>query len=165
MIYELLEQIEKSVASGFYYVALFTALTIPDIAGAVDSKNGEADGNKYAGWFDTYVAPKYKAWGNQYLTGRECYKYRCVMLHQGRSHDPRVRYTKTIFMVAQQHNIAYCGAFTAENDLTICIDISMFCRNMVNAAYEWLEKIEQTELYKKNSEKFLEMFTLNFGGN
>lgn len=162
MIYELLEQIENSVGSKLYHMALFTALTVPDIGGAVDSENGEANGKKYGAWFDSYVAPKYVAWGKQYLTGRDCYLYRCVMLHQGRSHASKGRYSKTVFLKAKQQNIAYCGAFTLNGGKTLCIDAPLFCHNIVHSAYEWLEKVEHTDHFKKNSAKFLELFTLSF---
>ena len=162
MIYDLLEQIESGVGSKLYNMALFTALTVPDIGGAVDSENGKANGKKYAAWFDSYVAPKYNAWGEQYLTGRDCYLYRCVMLHQGRSHDPKGTYSKTVFLTAKQQNIAYCGAFTVEGGKTLCIDVPLFCHNIVQSAYDWLERVEHTERFKKNSAKFVELFSLSF---
>jgi hypothetical protein len=164
MIYDLLEQIEKGVGSKLYHMALSTALTIPDIGGAVDSEDGVASGKKYAAWFDTYVAPKYYAWGTQYLTGRDCYLYRCVMLHQGRSHAPNSTYSKTVLMVAKQQNIAYCGAFTVDDGSTLCVDVPLLCSHIVQSAYEWLEKVEDTDRFKKNSAKFVELFTLSFEG-
>jgi hypothetical protein len=162
MIYDLVEQIENGVESKLYQMALFTALTVPDIGGAVDSENGKASGKKYAEWFDDYVAPKYNAWGRQYLTGRDCYLYRCVMLHQGKSQDPKSPFSKTVFLIAEQQNIAYCGAFTVNGGKTLCIDIPRFCNNIVNSAYNWLDKVELTDRFKKNTEKFVELFTLSF---
>jgi len=162
MIYDLLAQIENGVGNKMHHMALFAALTIPDIGGAVDSENGEANGEKYTAWFDSYVAPKYNAWGKQYLTGRDCYLYRCVMLHQGRSHAPKGSYSKTVFLKAKQVNIAYCGAFTVDDGNTLCVDVPRFCHNIVYSAYDWLEKVEDTARFKKNSAKFLELFTLSF---
>jgi hypothetical protein len=40
----LLDQLEQSLNSGHYYLSLFTALTLPDIAGAMDSDDGLATG-------------------------------------------------------------------------------------------------------------------------
>jgi len=44
----LLNQIEQSLSAGFYYLSLMTALSIPDIDGALALANGEASGQKYA---------------------------------------------------------------------------------------------------------------------
>jgi hypothetical protein len=38
----LIDQIESSLGSGAYYLSLFGALAIPDIAGALSSEDGEA---------------------------------------------------------------------------------------------------------------------------
>jgi hypothetical protein len=164
MIYGLLEQIEKAVGSKLYHVALFTALSIPDIGGAVDSEEGEATGKNYAAWFDSYVAPKYNAWGKQYLTGTDCYRYRCAMLHQGRSHHRKRTYSKTVFLLAKQQNIAYCGAFTGDGGETLYVDAPLFCRHIVLSAFDWLEKVEDTDRFKKNSAEFVQLFTLSFEG-
>ena len=162
IIHDLLEQIEKCVSSKLHHVALFTALTIPDIAGAVDSVDGRANGQKYAQWFDAHVAPKYYAFGTQYLTGADCYQFRCVMLHQGRAKHTNGRYSKPLLLVAKQQNIAYCGAFTLDGGRTLGVDIPLFCNNIVEAAYDWVEKVEHTKRFKKNSAEFMELFTLSF---
>ena len=55
----LINQIEGSLSSGLYFLSLYTALTIPDIAGALGSENGEASGAKYASWFEQWVRPRF----------------------------------------------------------------------------------------------------------
>jgi hypothetical protein len=159
MIHELLVEIENSISAKLFRVALFTALTIPDIAGALDSANGRATRERYVLWFDTYVAPKYFAFGHQYLTGLDCYHYRCVLLHQGLSLHPESRYSGSIFLFAKQDNIAYCGAFAFDDGRSLAIDIPVFCRNIVRAAWVWLDKVEDTERFKANSAEFLELRT------
>jgi hypothetical protein len=80
---DILDQIERAKNAGLYYAALFSALSIPDIAGALDSSDGRAKPERFAAWFDTYVGPKYVTPRGQTLLGNDCYYFRCALLHQG----------------------------------------------------------------------------------
>ena len=40
----LVDQLEQSLASGQYFLSLFTALALPDIAAALDAPDGLATG-------------------------------------------------------------------------------------------------------------------------
>ncbi len=163
MIYDLLSQIQISTGSRQYYVALLAALAFPDIAGAIDSDNGRATGEKYAKWFDEYVAGKLNSFNAQYLRGKDCYKYRCLMLHQGRVQDTTSRYSKTIFMVVDTNDIvAYCGVFVLDEGTTLCVDVEKFCEHIVEAGFDWLEKVEQTDRFIKNTAASASLFTLSF---
>lgn len=163
MIHELLDEVEASAASKLYRVALLAALTVPDIAGALDSADGRASQQRYERWFDKYVAPKYVAFGTQYLTGHDCYQYRCVLLHQARMLHPASRYKRSVFLFAKEENIAYCGAFLLDGGATLAIDVSVFCRNLVAAAQTWLDEVENSALFQANSTHSLELFELSFG--
>lgn len=162
MIHELLAEIESSSSLKLFRVALLAALTIPDIAGALDSTDGHATRRLYERWFDTHVASAYSAFGRQYLTGADCYQYRCTLLHQGRSIHPSSRYSRTMFLFAKQNNIAYCGAFTVENGQTLVIDVPRFCNNIVKAAWDWLDRVENTTLFMTNAAKCMELFQLSY---
>jgi len=91
---ELLQQIESSLVNKEFYLALFISLAMPDICGALVSKNGEAKGRRYKNWFDKYVAPKYN--GN--FDGSNCYAFRCSALHQGRTKHKNLGYTRIVFI-------------------------------------------------------------------
>ena len=167
MIYELLSQIQSqiqtSIGSRQYYVALLAALAFPDIAASVDSDDGRATGDRYSKWFDDYVARKFNAINVQYLTGKDCYEYRCVMLHQGHVKHPKSRYSKTIFMVADTNDIvAYYGAFVLDEGTTLCVDVRKFCEHVVEAGFDWLEKVEQTDQFIKNTAASASLFILSF---
>jgi hypothetical protein len=49
---DILRQIEATNEAGYYYVALFSVLTLPDICAALESINGETTGDRYADWYD-----------------------------------------------------------------------------------------------------------------
>ena len=168
MIRELLDEIERSTNTKLLHVGLLAALTVPDIAGALDSESGYALPEKYKGWFDEYIAPKYFSFGVQLITGEDCYNYRCAILHQGRSQRSQggrtqrpQRYSKTMFHFTKQENVGGCGAYKLGQ--TLAIDVPKFCSYMVNGAYTWLDLVEDTPRFKANSAHAMELFQLSFG--
>ena len=169
MIRNLLQDIEASVHGKLFHVGLLAALTFPDIAGALDSENGRANPKKYERWFDEYVAPKYIppkyiACGDKPLiTGKDCYQYRCKLLHQGQVIHSKSRYAKSLFLFTKLDNVAYCGALALDDGQTLTIDIPFFCRNMVMGAYAWLDKVEETSRFKERSAQLMDLFQLSFG--
>lgn len=147
----LLDQIQIGLEDNLYYLSLFVALSIPDICGAIESQNGEASGKKYADWFDEYVAPKY----NSFLSGDDCYKFRCSLLHQGSSQHPKSNYSRIFFIEpSSTTNILHNNII---ND-ALNIDVSIFCRDIITGANNWLQKIENTQLYKTNYDKFMRRY-------
>src|SRR3990167_10578362 len=124
---DFLEQIEAALNSNLYYVALFTALSIPDICGALESSDGFATDEKYKKWFDKHIAPKY----NGFLTGEDCYYFRCSLLHQGSSYHPKSSYSRIIFVEPQAttnifHNNILNNALN--------IDVRIFCKDIIETA-------------------------------
>src|SRR4051794_16232699 len=76
---DLLRQIEAADHQGLTYLAVMASLTLPDIASGLESSTGTSNGRLYAEWFDQWLGPEYGA----FMSGVDCYKYRCSMLHQG----------------------------------------------------------------------------------
>ena len=158
----LLEQIEKCVNLELYYVAIMACLAIPDIAGAVESCNGRANGAKYESWFDKYAAPKYQVCGENLLTGVVCYSLRCSMLHQGKiAHKQVEKYSDIIFCEISQTDSLF-NPYLLTNKKVLLIEPKTFCHNMVCAAYDWLEIAHNNELFKKNTNKFMTSYSLSF---
>ena len=147
----LLTQIESGLEASLYYISLFAALTIPDICGAISSQDGESTRQKYADWFDEYVAEKY----NGFLSGENCYRFRCSLLHQGSSQNPKNKYVRVLFI----EPTATTGTFHNNiiND-ALNIDVRIFCSDIVRGARVWLEKAKDTELYKINYDKFMRRY-------
>jgi hypothetical protein len=165
-MHTLIDQIETSLGSGLYFLSLYTALTIPDIAGALSSENGEASGTKYAAWFESWVRPRFfetvlaslppehrqhiKPIENP-LTGDACYRFRCSLLHQGSSQHPKSPFTRIMFIEpGATTNVLHYGTM---ND-ALCIDLNLFCREMISGARLWLKHAEQDANYIKNYERF-----------
>lgn len=159
---KLAQEIESSVAAQRLHVALLTALTIPDICGAIDSKNGRSNGSKYVEWFDKYVAPEYLPSKRKYLTGDGCYKCRCNLLHQGKRTGPG-RYAQYEFVFEMHTETAGFGVLRLDGGQTLLIEVPVLCRNIAYAIYDWLEVVEDAPLFKKNSAEAIRMLRLSFG--
>lgn len=148
---DFLAQIRRGLNANLYYLSLFSALAIPDICGAMSSENGETNREKYAAWFDKYVAPKYKG----FLNGDDCYYFRCSLLHQGSSHHKKSSYERVIFVEPRAtSNVFHCNII--EDALNI--DVGIFCCDLVGAAEKWLDENENTDLYRKNYDRFMRRY-------
>ena len=147
----LLNQIQQGLEANLYYLSLFVALSMPDICGAIESKNGKATGKKYENWFDQYVAPKY----NGFLSGDDCYKFRCSLLHQGGSQHPKNKYSRVLFVEPSTTTNVFHNNIM--ND-ALNIDIHIFCQDIIDGVNQWLQKVENTDLYKTNYNKFMRRY-------
>jgi hypothetical protein len=127
---DLLDQIRKALEVDLYYLALFVALALPDICGAIGSSDGNATGQKYAAWFDKYVGPKYGGAAGQHLTGGDCYLFRCSLLHQGSSQHAKSRYSRYLFVEPAAAGSRLIMHNNVMND-TLNIDVRIFCEDMV----------------------------------
>ena len=158
----LFEQVEIAANSGLYYLALFGALVIPDMCGALDSDDGVANRSRYIAWFDRHVSPKYviPATGKPSLTGLECYLLRSSMLHLGsgmstRSHWTRIHY----FPHDRLHNFVLEDCIVAsERGNWLHISIPEFCKDVTSSALDWLAAVEHSASFEKNSPRFLALY-------
>lgn len=149
-MHALLDQIEGSLASKLYFLSLYTSLSVPDIAGALCSANGEASGKKYIAWYETWVRPRFaenanaglppevRAYATKLenpLDGESCYQFRCSLLHQGRTDHPKSKFGRIIFIEpgATTGMVHYCLMNNA-----LCIDLPSFCKEMLQGARAWL---------------------------
>ncbi|WP_084181213.1 hypothetical protein [Polaromonas glacialis] len=162
----LIDQIEASLGSGLYLLSLYATLTIPDIAGALCSENGEATGAKYKDWFEKWARPMFvkntlesvpphqreyiKEMKNP-LTGDACYRFRCSLLHQGSSQHPKSAFNRIIFIEpGATLSVIHYGNMGG----ALCIDLNLFCREMISGARLWLRQAAQDPCYIKNHKQF-----------
>lgn len=150
---DLLAQIEGAIGANSYYLALYAGLTIPDICDAMESENGQANKTKYTAWFDKYVGGHYVVCGNPTFTGEVCYFYRCSVLHQGRAQHPKLGYSRIIFVEpGATTNVFHNNVL---ND-ALNIDVSIFCKQLVEGARKWLKEQEKSVEYARNFAQFMQ---------
>ncbi len=148
---DLLSQIRVALNNNLYYCALFVCLAMPDICGAMESSDGEANKAKYIKWFDEYVGQKY----NGALIGEDCYYFRCSLLHQARSQHQRSSHARVIFIEpGATTNIFHCMLL---ND-ALNIDVRIFCEDIVVGVKEWLSKYEGTPIFSQNYNMFMRRY-------
>ncbi len=152
---DLFQQIERAAAANLYYVALLAGLSLPDICGAMESDNGEANRKKYIAWFDRWVAPKYMVRGASSLSGEVCYYYRCSSLHQGRAAHPRLGYSRVLFVEPGATTNVFHNNIL--ND-ALNIDLRLFVRDLLAGALEWLQQAEGSVNYKRNFALFMQRY-------
>lgn len=159
---DLLDQIAASLKTNFYYLSLFGALAIPDMAGALDAPDGVANKKRYAAWFEKNMGARYPD-----ITGLDCYYFRCSMLHQGRQHiEPTDKkaaksFDRVLFMEPGAspvaiHNGVLNGAWI--------IDLPRFCFDMVEVGHAWLANVRGTQPYESNVVKFVRRYPTGMPG-
>jgi hypothetical protein len=152
---DLLRQIEAAVAGNAYYLALYAALTLPDICGAMESSDGIATKARYIAWFDARVADRYRVCGRPSLTGDTCYYYRCSLLHQGRSQHPALGYSRILFLEPGASNSVFHNNIL--ND-ALNIDVRTFCRDIIAGVRTWQPTASATPEYKTNYPLFMQRY-------
>ncbi len=127
------------------------ALAVPEICGALESPGGEADGKKYAAWFDAHVSPRYSVRGTVMLHGWDVYRFRCRVLHQPTHAIPSTGLSRIVFIepgmtgvVPHNHKV-----FDMLN-----IDVRIFIEDVVEAGLLWLERAQHTAAFAGNMERF-----------
>lgn len=134
----------KAFESGAYISALSLALALPDICASRLYPNLKC-GERYAWWFNEYVSSNYcneaseeNVDSESYFDGDDCYRLRCVFLHEG-INALDVSRNKTAYNVAQfrifRHSEISCdhiGEQTAEGKemsfRQVDLDLAKFIR-------------------------------------
>lgn len=146
---EFLDQIEKAMDSGLFYLALFCCLALPDICGAISSENGVANRNKYKAWFNKYVAPKYHG----FLDGDNCYAFRCAAIHQGRASHEGLGYDRILFVDSHSNPELWMHKNVLNGVLNL--DTRSFCSDIIEGVRQWIADGSQDEAFKRNYITFL----------
>lgn len=142
-------------AAGCYLALLYLVVVLPDICAALESRDGETDGNKYKKWCEKFLA----ASG---LSPIERWEMRCALLHQGTTlTDSRKpgRYATYSFMPPSGDDIHFRVSTDGENNLTL--DVSKLAGEMRAAVRLWADHLllsantKQLEIVKLNLQSLL----------
>lgn len=87
MIEKTVKEIRAALDNRLYFIALMSALTLPDICGKAEYPDEKSTGNRYKKWINKYVnsreVGKYEYSAIRGLEADIIYKLRCNLLHQG----------------------------------------------------------------------------------
>lgn len=148
---DLLDQIDRATAGGLYYVALLSALALPDMAAALEDPDGRTDGVRYAGWFDANAADRFRGM----LSGVECYRFRCSLLHEGSTSHPAGLARVLFVEPGASLHVFHLNVMFQGDDKALNVDVRIFCDDLVGATREWFAANERAEPVRTNLEKFV----------
>lgn len=153
----LILEIESALKNNEYFIALFCTLTLPDICAALESEDGETTGQRYRDWYSNNMVDQ------RSLDDKQCYNFRCKMLHQGRSSyhnthskdgkndkDQRVIFIYPNDRIYMDNNRLFIGTKEA-----ITVDLRKFCKNMIQSVRIWESKMKKNPIYIKNCENLI----------
>lgn len=87
MVNTIVSNIRKALDNNLYYVALMSALALPDICGKAEFPNERQSKERYILWYEQNIGEheeSTKCDNNlPYLSGEVIYNLRCSMLHEG----------------------------------------------------------------------------------
>ena len=129
-----LNEISLALDHKLYYLAVSTALAIPDMCSAVESADGRAYFKKYWAWYDKWLQPSYPE-----ISNKDMYLLRCSVLHTGVLHHEGSQYSRIIFTPDEgfaAHRVVI-GNGTEKKALSL--DATFFCLDVIDAAERWYE--------------------------
>jgi hypothetical protein len=157
-----------AVAQKNWYAALALALTLPDICADLENPTGISK-KPYIRWWNTYRQPRY----TDYLSGDDCYLFRCAFLHRGRS-DITVQEARRVIsgfrFVYRDPNgllLPHCNRI---NNVLLQLRVDLFCTDICAGVERWEQKklSEDPEIQKRAKEMLVvlppEMWTTSLKG-
>ena len=149
---DLLEEIEAALGANLYMVAIFIAVTIPDICSALESEDGEGNSSRYKDWFNRYMGAKYNAKnGLVKLSAEDFWCFRCALLHQGKTQHAKLSYSRIAFLpIGTGINFNNCqlGNLYITDPVAFCCDIIAACR-------KWLSDVNANTNFIKNESELI----------
>ena len=140
---DILGQIRLANESGLYYVALFTALAVPDICAALESEDGETNGTRYRRWFDEWMPAHYRP----FIDGKTCWQFRCSLMHQGSTIHNQSRYKRVLFL---EPGSSMGRIHLGDANGALVIDVVEFCNDIGSAATRWWRDRSANEIVRSN---------------
>jgi hypothetical protein len=132
----ILKEIEGALKCGLYYLAVTSALTLPDICAALESPAGTTNGQSYKAWYDTWLASKYPR-----IASEDMWVLRCAVVHEGTLGHSGMQYDRIVFVLPGSLPlhcaVSFGNAGVEESALSVCAD--RFCRDMVDSVRQWYE--------------------------
>jgi hypothetical protein len=143
---ELITQIRKASAADLDYLALFGALALPDICGALASDNGQATGPKYKDWVRANV-PEQAAQADM------LYGLRCSLLHQGKA-LPHGGAFPVAFTLQQTGGGLHNLSTIVQGDQVGWLHVPTLIDELTRGAEQWITQFGETKTVTRNLEKF-----------
>lgn len=142
---KLVESARQSMDTGNWYACLSTVLTFPDICAGLEVDT-VVRGTDYMDWCDRFVVPIYDEQHNVDFISSEIYALRCAYLHQGSSeieNQKKRQHIKSYLFVLPLKDWSF--GTRVVKDMQLLIEVSMFCRVLIEATEHWIETVLDVE--------------------
>jgi hypothetical protein len=143
----ILSAIDSASRQGQWIPAVVTALTVPDIAGAVDSPGGGSQARDVK-WVDDWFSPRFPKYLEHHIDGVALYSLRCKLLHEGLSDPSQAPAAKKSAAASHKRLIAFnvgpgismhlCTSSDAAGDSWTILRAETFCSDVIAAAKAWM---------------------------
>ena len=143
----ILNSIDSASQRGQCFPAVVTALTVPDIAGAVDSPAIGSQA-RYIKWIDDWFTPRFPAYGQHQIDGVALYALRCKLLHEGlsdpsqapvASKSPAASHKRLIAFNVGPMGVAHLvTSADSVGDTWTILRAEVFCSNLTATARDWI---------------------------
>ncbi|ENT8514669.1 hypothetical protein ACKGJF_003689 [Raoultella ornithinolytica] len=183
---QLLSSVEESLAKENWFGALFIAISLPDICGATENAV-QGNGARYRDWFNRYLKPRYNP-DNLYesmlvtspevlqrippevvaqwkqkpptvaFTAEECWSLRNACLHEGVDENKLRK-----FKITPPTNVGI-SMHMNNFDGTLQLDVIELCKDIVSAARQWIDDMQQKPDVVAKLEKMITIDKSTFKG-
>lgn len=153
----MISEIERALNVRLYYLAIATALQIPDICAGLESSDGKTHPTKYKTWYSAWVASKYPQ-----ITAVDIYSLRCGVLHQGKFGHPKSQYDRIAFIVDARspyfnmHNTIFKNPIGQPGISVLVLNPVTFCRDMIASVRDWRTAKAHDAIVLKNFQQLVE---------
>lgn len=143
------DSLKSSVENQDWYVALTSALTLPDVCSRLADPTKRSS-IRYAAWFQVWMAPGYtsvlpRIGEHCFLTGDDCYALRCSYLHEGGGNIEGQAARKALDSF---HFVAPRPGYRIHRNRlgnTLQLQVDLFCMEMADAVERWSASVAADE--------------------
>ena len=152
----LINDIEKALDNGLYFIALQSTLTLPDICASLEDKKYPTLRERYSTWFDNNVTTK------ESIDGLQAWNFRCKMSHQGiAAYSNDIKNKRIVFAYPTDGNVV-TNTFMKCGDIEIIgINLIQFCKDIIASVRVWQEQAKETQYYQEHYNDLIKIGYMN----
>lgn len=149
-----------SIAAGNLYAGLSLALTLPDICGSLEDPGPGKSRQRYVSWCKAWLEPKYtrrvgsSRFGRElvFLSGEDCYKLRCSLIHSGSAEfdQPEAQSTSRIEFFDETSGSHLNRVKGADGTTFLQLKVSNFSHDIFDAVDKWDVATSSNSIVKIN---------------
>jgi hypothetical protein len=139
----------QAVNSQAFYPALMTAVSVPDICGAL-AHEGRQETKFYIQWFNDYAAIGFDG----LIDGKIAWSLRNSVLHQGRLEVKAQSFNQVIIVTDNKGMSINHWGVKKSGKKYLVIELNTFCLQIYQSATKWLDTVETTKKYRNNYKLF-----------